>query len=139
MRQGPAAGRMSQPDPASLVRDLYDAFARRDGAALQRLIHEDAAWHVPGRNLLSGAHRGHAAIFAYFARLGQWSGGTYRGDLVDVLGSGTRAAAYVASKGLREGRALDETYLLLFETREGRIVSARLYPEDGQRFDAFWS
>jgi ketosteroid isomerase-like protein len=130
---------MAPADPAALVRDLYDAFARRDGPVLRRLIHEEAAWHVPGRNLLSGEHRGHDALFAYFGRLGQLSGGTYRGDLVDVLGSGARAAAYVASKGQREGRALDETYLLLFEVRTGRIASARLYPEDAHRFDAFWS
>jgi ketosteroid isomerase-like protein len=130
---------MGHPDPASLVRDLYDAFAKRDAPTLKRLIHEEAAWHVPGRNPLSGAHQGHDAIFAYFGRLGQLSGGTYRGDLVDVLGSGTRAAAYVASKGSREGRTLDETYLLLFEFRDGRVLSARLYPEDAHRFDAFWS
>lgn len=130
---------MASSDPAALVRELYDAFARRDVPAMRRLLAEDVAWHVPGRNLLSGTHRGHDAVFAYFGRVGQLSGGTYKGDLVDVLAGHDRAAAYVASKGSREGRTLDETYLLLLELRGGRVASARLYPEDQHGFDAFWA
>ena len=47
---------------AILVRQLYEAFHSRDMETLAKMIAEEAVWRVPGSTLISGEHRGRAAI-----------------------------------------------------------------------------
>lgn len=124
----------------AVIRNLYQAFAARDGESLRRLIAEDAAWIVPGQSPVGGTYRGHQAIFDYFTDLGRRSRGTFRAELVDVLvGAGTEVAALARARGEREGRTYDGRYLLLCEVADGRVTRATLCNEDPVAFDAFWS
>jgi ketosteroid isomerase-like protein len=84
-------------------------------------------------------YQGHDQLLEYFGKVARLSGGTYGGDVLDVMDGAGRAAALVASHGTRGGRTLAETYVLVAEVRDGRIVRGALYPEDGARFDAFWA
>lgn len=122
-----------------LIRNLYSAFAARDGEALRRLIAGDAAWVVPGKSPIAGEHRGHQAIFDYFAELARRSDGTFKGELLDVLVGRDSAAALARARGEREGRTYDSRYLLFCELADGRITRALLLNEDPLAFDAFWS
>ncbi|HLQ41306.1 MAG TPA: nuclear transport factor 2 family protein [Thermoplasmata archaeon] len=124
---------------AALVERLYAAFDAGDKEALKKLIAEDAVWHVPGSTEISGDHRGHEAVFAYFQKLTELSGGTYRAELVDVLASDMHAAALAAAIGERGDRVLEQTYLLFLRIENDRIVEARLFNEDEEAFQAFWS
>ena len=96
-------------------------------------------WHVPGSTEISGDHRGHEAIFAYFQKAAELSGGTFRAELVDVLASDMHAAALAAAIGERGDRVLEQTYLLFLRIENDRIVEARLFNEDEEAFQAFWS
>ena len=124
---------------AALVERLYAAFDAGDKEALKKLIAEDAVWHVSGSTEVSGDHRGHEAVFAYFQKLTELSGGTYRAELVDVLASDMHAAALAAAIGERGDRVLEQTYLLFLRIENDRIVEARLFNEDEEAFQAFWS
>ena len=124
---------------ATVVRRLYDAFRTKDAEALAQLIAEDAVWHVPGSTRISGDHRGHAAIFAYFQTLARMTGGTFHAEFVDVLASEDYAAALATATGKRDARTYDGSYVLLFRVERGRIVDARLHNEDSTAFDALWS
>jgi ketosteroid isomerase-like protein len=53
------------------------AGAAGDMEALAATFHDDAVWHQPGRNQLSGGHRGPAAIVAHLGRVMEHSGGTF--------------------------------------------------------------
>ena len=55
-----------------VVRELYEARARRDWSAVRPLLAEDVVWHEPGDEDYSGDYRGRAydqdalsAVFAY--------------------------------------------------------------------------
>ena len=124
---------------AALVERLYAAFEAGDKEALKKLIAEDAVWHVPGSTEVSGDHRGHEAIFAYLQKLAELSGGTFRAELIDVLASDMHAAALAAAMGERGDRVLEQTYLLFLRIENDRIVEARLFNEDEEAFQAFWS
>ena len=50
-----------------LVRSAFDAFAKGDVDTLRESMNQDAVWYVPGRNQLSGDHRGVDAILGFFA------------------------------------------------------------------------
>src|SRR3989441_8868593 len=98
---------------AALVERLYAAFDAGDAESLKKLIAEDAVWHVPGSTEISGDHRGHEAIFAYFQKLAELSGGTFRAELVGPLASDMHAPAFAAAIGERGERVLEQTDLLL--------------------------
>jgi ketosteroid isomerase-like protein len=68
---------MAHPDE-ELVRSAFDAFAKGDVDTLRESMAQDAVWHVPGRNQLSGEHRGVDAILGFFAKTMELSGGTFR-------------------------------------------------------------
>ncbi len=112
---------------ATLVNHLYDAFDAKDSEKLKKLIAEDAVWYVPGSSPISGEHRGHAAIFAYFQKLAELSGGTFRAELVD------------SATGTRGDRTFEGSYLLLMRIENGRIIEARLFNDDPAAFEAFWA
>src|SRR2546427_3369806 len=139
---GPVASEgppMFEHPNATLVNHLYDAFDAKDSEKLKKLIAEDAVWYVPGSSPISGEHRGHAAIFAYFQKLAELSEGTFRAELVDILASDIHAAALAAAIGERGDRVLEQTYLLFLRIENDRIVEARLFNEDEEAFQAFWS
>ena len=124
---------------ATLVNHLYDAFDAKDSEKLKKLIAEDAVWYVPGSSPISGEHRGHAAIFAYFQKLAELSGGTFRAELVDILASDMHAVALATATANRDDRAFEGSYLLLMRIENGRIVEARLFNDDPAAFEAFWA
>ncbi len=130
---------MAEHPNATVVRELYRAFEERDAATLGRLIREDAQWHVPGGSSLSGEYRGRGAIFAYFGKLAQLSGGTFHARLLDVLDGRAHAAALARATGTRGGREYVGTYLLLLRIEDGRIAEAHLFNEDQEAFDKFWA
>ncbi len=124
---------------AILVRQLYEAFHSRDMETLAKLIAEEAVWRVPGSTLISGEHRGRAAIFEYFRRMGELSGGTFHAELVDALASDTQAVAVATATGKRAGKTYDGSYFLLMRIEDGRIVDVRLFNDDPDAFESFWS
>ncbi len=131
--------RMFEHPNAALVERLYAAFDTKDAASLSKLIAEDAVWHVPGSSPVSGDHRGHAEIFAYFQKLAELSDGTFHAELIDVLASDMHAAALASAKGTRGDRVFEQTYLLFLRIENDRIVEARLFNEDEEAFQAFWA
>ena len=53
-----------------LIDKFFDAYGRRDMAALRQGVAEDVTWTFPGRNLYSGTHRGVEAVVAFFDAMG---------------------------------------------------------------------
>lgn len=130
---------MSEHPNALRVRALFQAFHERDLDAIRAAIAEDAVWHFPGSNLLSGSHRGHAGIFAFLARVGQLSEGSFALELEDVLANDRRAVALFRGRGRRGGRTLDNPTCLVIRLREGRASEISEFVWDLPSVDAFWS
>jgi uncharacterized protein len=124
---------------ADAVHALFDAFARKDGAALRGLFAEDASWTVPGDGIMAGTVTGRDEILRFLGRLPRETAGTYGSRLVDVLSSATRGAALYRAFGDRNGRSLDIEQVLLFELEDGLIRSVLALPTDTEAFEAFWA
>jgi uncharacterized protein len=121
------------------VRQIFDAFARKQGFALRDLFAPDAVWTVPGTGVMAGVHRGREQIFRFLARLPKETAGSYSSRLIDVLASDTRAAALYRASGERRGRRLDLDQLLLFELHGGVVQDVLALPSDPAAFEAFWA
>jgi uncharacterized protein len=123
----------------AVVRQIFDAFARKEGLALRGLFAEDVVWFVPGRGVMAGTYRGREAIFRFLAKLPKETEGTYGSELIDVLASDGRAAALYRARGQRRGRALELDQLLVFRIEGGLVREVLALPSDPEAFDAFWA
>ena len=116
---------MAHPNE-DLVRRAFDAFATGDVDTLRELTDQDAVWHTPGRNLVSGYYRGQDEILGFFARVAELTGGTFR------------AAIYV-TRGEREGRTLENRTVLVSHVRNGKFTESWLMSDDQYAADEFFS
>jgi hypothetical protein len=132
-------GRDARDANETVVRAIFDAFARRDAFALRGLFAADAVWVVPGDGTMAGVYRGREEIFRFLGRLPKETEGTYRSRLVDVLASGERAAALYRASGERDGRRLDLDQVLLFRLEDGLVHEVLALPSDPGAFEEFWA
>jgi ketosteroid isomerase-like protein len=130
---------VSAAENVDLVRQIFVAFARKQGFALRGLFAEDAVWTVPGGGAMAGVYRGREEIFRFLARLPKETSGTYGSELVDVLASDERAAALYRARGERRGRTLELEQVLLFRIEDGLVLEVLALPSDPEAFEAFWA
>jgi ketosteroid isomerase-like protein len=124
---------------AALLRRLFEAFGRRDGAAVATMFERDVVWRVGGRNPMTGVYRGWREVVRFLRRTTEETDGTYRSELRWALGDDGRGVAVYRAHGRRNGRELDIDQVLLCEFRDGRICHVTALPFDTPAFDAFWS
>jgi ketosteroid isomerase-like protein len=131
---------MPTAEDVAVVRRLYAAVAAGDLAAVGECFHEDAVWHLPGTNALSGTHRGWSAIRDnLLARQGPISGGTFRAQLLDLAVGDQYIVAIVHATAERAGYRLDQTVCQLMRVQNGKIVEVRGHYADEAALNAFWS
>lgn len=127
-------GSVSKTDTEDVIRRLYAAYAANDIGTIDALMAEDAVIHVPGRQPLSGDHRGKQAVWAYLGKVvevGQGKGGfDLHGVTADDEGLGValltgtirdwvRPVVHVWQVG--DGRLLQEWEVYLDQDAEDRF------------------
>lgn len=118
---------------------IYAAFTTGDMDALATFFDEDVRWHTPGRHALAGTSVGRAATFASFAEEFELSGGTYSVEVRDVLANDGHIVASLRATADREGKRLDQDYVIVFELRDGVVHAAWEVWKDQPSVDEFWS
>jgi ketosteroid isomerase-like protein len=125
---------------AEIVRRGYQAFNTADIKTLTELFDEKASWHTPGQGSLAGDHVGREATFAYFGRLGQETGGTFKAELRHVTADDEgRVIAIHHNSGVRKGKRLDVDCCLVFQLENGRVTDGREHFYNLHAWDEFWS
>ena len=118
----------------------FQAFNSADMKTLTGLFHEDASWHVPGRSPLSGHYQGRDAVFGFFGRLAQETGGTLKAELLHLLADEEgRVVAIQHDSASRGDRKLSVDCCIVFEFKDGRVISGKEHYYDLHAFEAFWS
>jgi ketosteroid isomerase-like protein len=122
------------------VRRGYAAFNTADVDTLIQLLDENATWKTPGRGFLAGTAVGRDAVLAQFGRYGGETNGTFRPNLRCLTSDDEgRVIAMHRSMGERNGKQLDVDCLIVFELKDGRLMSGAEYFSDLYAWDAFWS
>lgn len=130
---------MAEHPNVDVFRRAYAAFAAGDFDALAEVFHEDAVWHNPGRNPLSGDFVGRDKAFAMFKKEFELSGGTYRPEIHDILATDEHITALMHTTAEREGKKLDMNYALIFHVKDGKITEGWDLWTDQHAVDEFWS
>src|SRR5256885_16345117 len=99
---------MTAAENAAIMRRAYEAFNTADMNTLTELFDESTVWHLPGRSRFADDYQGRDATFAYFAQLGQETGGTFQAELQHLLADDEdRVVGIQRSRGQRDGKQLD--------------------------------
>lgn len=122
------------------ARVAYDAFDRGDMQAVGEIMADDIVWHSGGNNVISGDFRGKEAVFGFFAKLMQETGGTFKAVVHDILANGEHGAVLVTNSADRNGKRLVwRAVNLSHSDDEGRITEFWAFPENSQEVDEFFS
>ncbi len=121
------------------MRRFYDALSSGDLDGFKNVLAEDAFIHDPGRGTVSGDYLGRERVTEFFAKLLEYSGGTFKAELIDVLANDQRAVAIQRSTARRDGKSLDTRDVLVCEIRDGRICSVQIFSADEDAENTFWS
>ena len=130
---------MAHPNE-DLIRKAYDAFGSGDRDTIEELFADNIAFHVSGRNLLSGDHMGKDQVFELFARLAEISEKSFRTELHDILANDEHAVALQRWTAQREGKAsLEDRNVSVFHIRGGKITEVWHHAGDQYAQDEFFS
>jgi ketosteroid isomerase-like protein len=122
------------------MRRAYEAFNAGDINTLTELFDESAVWHLPGRSSMATDYQGRDATLAYFGRIGEETGGTFRAELEDLTADDDdRVVGIHRSTAERNGKHLDVGDCIVFQLKDGRITDGREHFEDLYAWDEFWS
>jgi ketosteroid isomerase-like protein len=131
---------MSEHPNAKRLRGLFEAFSARDVATIADSLAPDAVWHFPGkRGALAGTHAGHAGIFAFLARVGELTNGTFEIDLEAILADEGFAVVFFRGRGSRLDRVLDNPTCLKIRFRDGLAAEFWEFVWDLDAVEEFWS
>src|SRR5258708_15136953 len=89
------------------LRQGYENFDKGDLDAIRGDFAPDTVWHSGGSNILTGDYKGIDDVFAYFMKIVQETGGTFKTEVHDVLANATHGVALVRSSATRNGKPPD--------------------------------
>lgn len=120
---------MEHPN-ATMYRRTADAFRAGDRGVLAALIDGDVIWHIPGSGPMAGDIRGIEAVFRFFGRLRDVTGGTFTLKEHDVLGTDDHVVALSHMSAVREGNPVSVNVVSVFHFRDGRQQERWFHPSD---------
>lgn len=131
---------MTIPAPADVVRALYAAFGRNDGAGIVATLDPTTVWthHAPASHPYGGTFRGIDGVTAFLgaiaAHVEMLDFGpdefVAQGELVTVTGHETLRARAT-------GRTLTHRWIHLFEVRAGKIVRFEEWADSAKGLELF--
>ncbi|WP_320066141.1 nuclear transport factor 2 family protein [Micromonospora sp. RTGN7] len=126
---------MTHPHLDTISR-FFEAYSKRDMAALAEVTTEDLTWHFPGRNPMSGAKRGREEVMAFFDRMGGM------GFRPEKLITGTNDSYVVETQWVRgdsDGQEVTMGWTVLWSFVDGKLASGRHFSADQYLADEFFT
>jgi uncharacterized protein len=118
----------------------YEAFGKGDMATVSDLLADDVLWHVGGHSSLAGDYKGKDAVFGFFGKLMEITGGTFKLEVHDILANDEHSVTLVTATAERNGKKLDTKQVhLTHPDSEGRVKEFWAFDEDQGATDEFYS
>ena len=121
------------------MRKGYEAFAAGDFTGLDEIFDDNLVWHAPGNNPLSGDYQGKQAVYDFFGKIMEVTGGTFRLEIHDILANDEHGVALVVATGQREGKTLEDRQVNVFHLQGGQVTEFWNHPGDQNAVDEFLS
>jgi hypothetical protein len=128
---------MAHPNE-ELARSEMEATLRGDFEGMLDHYTDDVVLHYPGRNALSGTHRGKDGIREWARKIDELlgAGGSLKRTLHDILASDDHAIQLVSVEARRaDGRSASWNAAVVMHVRDGRISEVWLNIDDPYAVD----
>ena len=79
---------MTADENVAIMRRAYEAFNAGDLDTVADTFDESIVWHLPGRSAMADDYEGRDATLAYFGKLAEETGGTFRAELQHLAADG---------------------------------------------------
>ena len=109
------------PNVAHLRRQAQ-AFEKGDMKTVADSFADGIVWHFPGKSQVAGEYRGKAAVLAFLGKAFELTGGSFRFELIDLMGSERHVAQMDRITATRNGKKLDIIEVLVFRVEGGKTV-----------------
>jgi uncharacterized protein len=121
-------------------RRAYEAFSKGDMATVGELMADDVLWHVGGTSPLTGDYKGKDAVFGFFGKLMEVTGGTFKLEVHDILANDEHSVTLVRVTAEKNGKKLDSKGVhITHPDSEGRVKEFWSFDEDQEAADKFFS
>ena len=121
------------------ARRAYEAFGAGDMATVGELIADDTVWHILGHGSLSDDYKGKDAVFGFFGKLMELSGGTFHLEVHDILADDEHSIVLVTEHAEKDGKKWKSRAVhVIHPDPEGRNKEFWAFQEDQAASDAFW-
>jgi ketosteroid isomerase-like protein len=117
-----------------VVRQLYDAFNRRDYGIVLKLYSEGVVLHCPGRNQVSGDYRGRQEVLEFWKRQGEVSSGTFQPQVIFVAEGDEHIIVVTDIEVERAGKTFAWRRILHFLMMDSRVAECWIY--EGNQYAA---
>ena len=122
------------------AKDYVQLFADGQLDQLRDFYSEDVVWHVGGRHPLSGDYSGRDALFSYFDRVRELTGGTLKLEPESIVASDRYTAMFTRVTAQRDEKSLDVVLAQIYRNGpDGRWNEYWAVTDDQGAVDAFWS
>ena len=130
---------MSDHPNLESARASYEAFAKGDMETVSANMSDDIVWHTAGNHILSGDYVGKEAVFGFFARLMEETGGNFKNEIHDLLANDEHGVAIVNGTDTRGDKTLEGRTVHVFHMEDGKLKEFWAFAEDQSVVDEFWS
>jgi ketosteroid isomerase-like protein len=118
----------------------YEAFSKGDMATVSDLMADDVLWHVGGHSSLAGDYKGKDAVFGFFGKLMEITGGTFKLEVHDILANDEHSVTLVMATAERQGKKLRTKQAhVTHPDSQGRVKEFWAFDEDQGATDEFYS
>ncbi len=129
---------MAEHPNATLVRGVYDQWARGDATALPNACSEDVVFHVSGNHQLSGDHVGPEGVLALLRQL-QAAEGEFCMTYDGAFANDGYVLVLTGCTARRDGRPLSWRVFDILRVENGKISEFWTFAHPQARSDEFWS
>jgi ketosteroid isomerase-like protein len=112
-----------------VVREIYDAFARRDGGAILRRLHADVEFHQTDLLPWGGCFRGHDGVHEFFDRLRNAIDSAVTVERFIDAGDHVAVTGRTRGRTRSGGTTFDVAIVHVWTVRDGRISRFEAYIE----------
>ena len=118
------------------IRNLYEARARRDWAAVRTFFAEEVGWHEPGEEDHSGDYRGRDEVISLLQKLVEVTGGSFQLAPEAFLNAAEHSAVLARWWAERDGRRSEGNDIAVYRFSDG-VISEVWFYTDGYEPEAF--
>jgi ketosteroid isomerase-like protein len=122
-------------DTGKIARKLFEAVTSGDTATIQSLQHDDIVMHIPGKNQLSGTHKGKAETGTNLGKMASLTGGTIKRELHDVTSSDMHAVVLARITAQRGGKSFSYNSAVVLDIRDGKVAEQWMLNDDQATVD----